>query len=196
MLKIGVTGGIGSGKTTVCKLFENLGIPVYYADERAKSLMVADKELKSGIKSLFGSESYFSNGRLNRKYIATKVFNDSKLLKELNKLVHPAVFKDGEKWFLQQKSKFALKEAALLIESGNYKTLDKIIVVTAPEEIRIARVMKRDRISIEKVKARIKNQLSEKAFLKHADYIIVNDGFTNLEQAVKKIYKDLIRSAK
>jgi dephospho-CoA kinase len=191
MIKVGVTGGIGSGKTTVCKLFESKGIPVYYADDRAKKLMLANKKLKSAIKDLLGQESYFRNGRINRKYISSLVFNDKSLLKRLNAIIHPVVLQDSEDWFSQQKTKFAIKEAALLIESLSYKTLDKIIVVTAPEKLRIDRVVKRDKTSIEKVKERMKNQLNDSDLLKYADYIIINDGNNDLLSEVNRIYFDI-----
>lgn len=194
MIKVGITGGIGSGKTTVCKIFESLGVPVYYADDRAKKLMTADKVLKTGIINLLGEESYYKNGRLNRKYIGYKVFKNKSLLKKLNKLVHPAVLKDGEIWFNKQKGMMALKEAALLIESGSYKSLDKLIVVTAPEKIRIQRVMERDNLSEEAVKQKIKSQLNEAEFLKHADYRILNDGKKLLIPQVRKIYNAIKKS--
>jgi dephospho-CoA kinase len=194
MIKVGVTGGIGSGKSFVCKLFESKGIPVYYADDRAKKLMLSNKKLKSDIKELLGQESYFRNGRINRKYISSLVFNDKSLLKRLNAIIHPAVLQDSEEWFSQQKTIFAIKEAALLIESLSYKTLDKIIVVTAPEKLRIERVVKRDKTSIEKVKERMKNQLKDTDTLKYADYIILNDGNNDLLAEVNRIYYDIIEN--
>ena len=131
MYKVGITGGIASGKTTICKIFELLGVPVYYADDRAKQLMTASKVIKHQIITLFGTEAYFKNGRLNRKYIGSIAFNDPPILKKLNAIVHPAVIQDGHDWFEKLKDvPYALKEAALLIESGSYKTLDKTIVVT------------------------------------------------------------------
>lgn len=195
MIKVGITGGIGSGKTTVCKIFESLGVPVYYADERAKKIMTSDKTLKEGIIHLLGEESYFKNGRLNRKFIGSKVFKNKSLLNKLNKLVHPAVLKDGENWFKKQKGVMALKEAALLIESGSYLSLDKLIVVTAPEKVRIQRVMERDKLSMEAVSQKMKNQLTDDEFLKYADFSIINDGKKLLIPQVRKIYKHIVKDA-
>lgn len=188
MIKVGITGGIGSGKTTVCKIFESLGVPVYYADDRAKKIMTSDKTLKADLIHLLGEECYFKNGRLNRKYIGAKVFKNKSLLKKLNKLVHPAVLKDGENWFNKQKGIMALKEAALLIESGSYLYLDKLVVVTAPEKVRLQRVMERDNLSKEAVKEKMKNQLTDDEFLKYADFRIINDGKKLLIPQVRKIY--------
>nr|MBP7273385.1 dephospho-CoA kinase [Saprospiraceae bacterium] len=130
MLKVGITGNIGSGKTTVCKIFEQLNIPVYYADDRAKYLMANDATLIYEIKSLFGEAAYSAEGVLNRKLIANAVFTQPLLLKKLNAVVHPAVARDTNIWFNEQKSDYALKEAALLVETGAYKIMDKLIVVT------------------------------------------------------------------
>ena len=196
MFKVGITGGIGSGKSTVCKIFELLGIPVYYADDAAKKLMTSDKNLKRQIINIFGTEAYFKNGRLNRKYISERAFPNPSLLKKLNEAVHPAVIADGIKWMKQQKSEhhlYALKEAALLIESGSYKDLDKVIVVVCPEDIRIARAQKRDGTSAAKIKERIKAQLSDDERLKYADFVVNNDGEVSLIEQIMKIHKNLYR---
>jgi dephospho-CoA kinase len=195
MIKVGITGGIGSGKTYVCKLFDCMGIPVYDADQRAKKLMTSNKILKNAIISLLGREAYFLNGRLNRKYIAESVFKNAKLLQSLNALVHPAVAKDGEEWFNQaekQGHKYAVKEAALLIESQSYKLLDKLIVVTAPLELRISRVMKRDKSTRENVLTRISKQMSDDEKIKFADFTIVNDGEKSVIEQVKAIHDSLM----
>ncbi len=189
---IGITGGIGSGKTTVCNIFKSLGIPVYDADAQAKILMYRNPALKKSIKSLLGDEAYHRNGRLNRAYVAQKIFSDKKLLAGINGLVHPAVYADSSLWFSEQTAPYALKEAALLVENGSYKKLDGLIVVSAPEETRIARVVKRDRTSEVSVRQRIKNQLPEKAKTKVADFIIYNDGSQSLLQQVQAIHKKLI----
>ncbi|HAQ39268.1 MAG TPA: dephospho-CoA kinase, partial [Saprospirales bacterium] len=136
MLKIGVTGNIGSGKSQVCRIFELLGIPVYYADEKAKELMINNKDLVSSIKTLIGTESYFSDGGLNTAFISERIFKDKSLLEQLNAWVHPAVAFDFMDWCLAQQSQYVIKEAALLYESGSYKDLDEIIMVTAPEKLR------------------------------------------------------------
>ncbi len=194
MLKVGITGGIGSGKTTVCQIFERLGVPIYYADQRAKELMEDDKQLVADIRREFGDEVYDAEGRLQRKRLAEIVFNNEELLVKLNSLVHPAVFKDNQSWneVLARKGyPYTLKEAALLVETGSYLTLDKLIVVSAPEEDRIKRVMERDQATREQVLARIKAQMPEEQKVKYADYIIYNDTIMELVPQVTKIHLDL-----
>ncbi len=193
MLNIGITGGIGSGKTTVCQIFELLGIPVYYADERAKALMTSDKILKASVKQIFGDQAYFKNGRLNRKHIAAIAFNDKKKLEQLNQVVHPAVFRDSEQWISQQKAPYTLKEAALLFESGSYKSLDKIITVTAPKELRIKRVIKRDKTTRAAVIARMNKQWPEEKKVEMADFVINNDGNSSLILQILQIHQKLIQ---
>lgn len=192
MKKIGITGGIGSGKTTVCRIFETLGIPVYYADERAKWLMSHNKKLVTDIKALFGAEAYTPEGTLNRKFLAEKAFNNRDLLQQLNTVVHPAVFEDGENWFRQQENvPYALKEAALLYESGGYRLLNAMIVVTAPLELRIQRVVARDNSTEEEVEARIRQQMPEEEKVALADYVIFNDGQHSLIEQVMAIHRRL-----
>ncbi len=176
MLKVGITGGIGSGKTTVCRIFEMLNIPVYYADDRAKWLMQHDPVLKENIITLLGPTAYLPEGGLNRAHIGKQVFSDKKLLDKLNKLVHPAVFLDGQNWFAEQSSSYALKEAALFYETGSYQQMDKMIVVTADREERIRRVMLRDGLERAAVEARMDKQLPEEEKVEKADYVIYNDG--------------------
>lgn len=196
MLKIGITGGIGSGKSTACKIFEELGIPVYYSDQRGKWLMQYDAELKSQIKELFGAAAYLETGELNRAFIAQLVFNDESLLKQLNQLVHPAVGKDGEAWHNQQKDvPYTLKEAAILFESGGHKLMDYVIVVSAPEEIRIQRVVKRDHTTPEAVKARIDKQWPEAELIKRSDFVLKNDGVQALIPQILAIHKKLLTFA-
>ncbi len=195
MIKVGITGGIGSGKTTACKLFEKLGVPVYYADQRAKDIMVDDKAVKAEIVNLFGDEAYLPDGSLNRTHIAAIAFKDEQKLLSLNEVVHPAVARDGESWNTILANKgftYSLKEAALLIESGSYKLLDKLIVVTAPEEERIKRVMLRDNTDEASVKARIKAQLSEAEKVTLADYVINNTDLIKLAEQVKVIHEQLV----
>lgn len=195
VLKIGITGGIGSGKSTVCRLFEELGIPVYNADERAKYLMQHEHYLIDEIKKNFGEEVY-ENGQLNRALLASKVFHDKEKVNLLNSLVHPAVFRDSERWVEEQQTAhppYAIKEAALLIEAGSYKYLDKLIVVTAPLAVRLQRVCERDQVSVEEVQARMKNQLPEEEKIKLADFVIVNDkGREDLRIQVQKIHEQLV----
>lgn len=175
---VGITGGIGSGKTTVSKVFKSLGVPVYYADDRAKQLMVQDDVLVSDIKALFGEESYDRQGQLNRTYLAERVFSDAAELEKLNALVHPAVGRDFASWVKAHHAHpYLLKEAALIFEAGSYKQLDQVIVVTAPKEERVKRVLLRDfHRSREQVLAIIEKQLSEAERKRRADYIIDNSG--------------------
>lgn len=195
MLKVGITGGIGSGKTTVCRIFESIGVPVYYSDTRAKELMYRSQQLKKAIKQLLGSESYHTNGRPNRGYIASKIFTDKVLLKGINDLVHPAVRADHEQWHQQQIFAYTINEAALLVENGSYKQLDKLIVVTAPENVRIQRVVNRDKTSTALVKSRMKNQMLEEEKVKVADYIIDNEGSRSLIKQVWEVHNKLVRAA-
>src|SRR5690606_8419983 len=172
MLKVGITGGIGSGKTTVCGIFEILGVPVFNADMQAKSIMVTDTSLITSIKKEFGEESYFSSGKLNKEYLANKVFNNREALKKLNSLVHPATIKAFNVWALQQKTAYVIKEAAILIESGSYQDCDFVIVVTSPEDIRIARVIDREGVNEKDVRSRMNKQMSEEEKVNIADFII------------------------
>jgi len=196
MLNIGITGGIGVGKTTVCRIFETLNIPVYYSDDRAKRLMTGNKKVKEAVKDLFGEGAYFKNGRLNRKHIAERAFNDKTLLQSLNNIVHPAVFVDALEWIQSQDAPYVLQEAALLVESGRYKMFDKLIVVSAPEAVKIARVKKRDRKSASEVQAIINKQMPDALKIEKADFVIINDGKTALIPQVMKIHNTLCSSIK
>jgi len=190
MLKVGLTGGIGSGKTTVAEVFASFGVPVYNSDERAKYLMENDISLKAAIIENFGEESYKGKG-LNRLYLSSEVFSDKTKLEKLNNLVHPVVANDFETWCLNQSAPFVLKEAAILIESGAYKGLDKIIVVTALENTRMDRVMARDNVKADEVRHRMNNQMSDSERVEHADFIIDNNGEKMLISQVKEIYLNL-----
>ncbi|WP_290793211.1 dephospho-CoA kinase [Flavihumibacter sp. UBA7668] len=174
MLKIGITGGIGSGKSMVARVFEHLGIPVYKADTAAKSLMNEDPALRTAITSLFGPEAY-QNGELNRSYISSLVFNDRAKLDALNAIVHPATIQFGRDWMNRQSAPYAIKEAALIFESGTQDELDYVIGVSAPLSLRIHRVMQRDQITREQVLQRMGNQLDESLKMKLCDFVIVND---------------------
>lgn len=192
MKTIGITGGIGSGKTTCCRIFETLSIPVYYADTRAKKLMNSDKILKSQIKELLGKEAYHRNGRLNRGFIASQIFTNKSLLKQMNALVHPAVGRDVIGWAMQQTAPYVMYEAALLVENGSYKNFTKLLVVTCPEDERIRRVTSRDGTTIKDVKARMKNQLPESDKVAVADYVIVNDGNELLIPQIMDIHEQIL----
>lgn len=176
MLKVGITGNIGSGKTTVSKIFEVLGIPVFYADDAAKNVMVNDPVLIDAIKGTFGKISYFDDGTLNRKHIAAIVFNNEAELDKLNAIVHPATFRAFDNWLPKhQNAPYILKEAALLFESNSYKMCDKTIMVAAPLEMRIKRVMLRDGLPEEEILKREARQFTEEKKLKLADYSINNN---------------------
>jgi len=195
MLKIGITGGIGSGKTTVCRIFESLGIPVFYADVVAKQIMVTDMLLVTGVKAAFGDESYDAAGKLNNKYIAQIVFNDQQELDKLNALVHPATFRAFEHWLITVPTgtPYILKEAALLFESGSYRLCDKSVLVTAPVDVRIARVMERDRVSKEQVESRVNKQLSDEIKKGMADYFIENKETDALIPQVLKLHQQFLK---
>lgn len=192
-MKIGITGGIGSGKTTVCKIFETLGIPIYYADDRAKQLMTESEELKRQIVEYFGVETYNEQGQLNRAHLANIVFNNPDQLLLLNSLVHPAVHRDAEQWHTAQTNvPYTIKEAALLFESGSFRQLDKIICVYAPKSARLQRVMKRDQADEEQVLARMNKQMSDIDKMQLSDFIITNNQEHSLIQQVLKIHQTLI----
>jgi dephospho-CoA kinase len=175
MIKVGITGGIGSGKSTVCKVFKVLGIPVFEADSVAKQFMNSDTELRNQLIRLYGTSVYLPDQTINRKYLAGIVFNNPSLLGELNKVVHPIVRKAFESWCYDQHSPYVLHEAAILFESGFYKIMDKTITVVVSEEERIQRVMKRDKVSLEMVQQRIKNQWTDEERIKLADFVIGNN---------------------
>jgi len=199
MLKIGITGGIGSGKTTVCKIFELLHIPVYYADERAKQLMIEDKDLITRIQEVFGEAAYHTNGTLNRAHLAAEAFSDAEKLAQLNAIVHPAVAKDGAKWqTLQEKNGvlYTLKEAALLFESGSHQRLDKIITVFAPKILRIERVLQRDQTNKVAIEARMNKQMPEAEKLELTHFIINNNGEQLLLPQIINIHQTLISLTK
>ncbi|MBL0081094.1 MAG: dephospho-CoA kinase [Saprospiraceae bacterium] len=194
MIKLGITGGIGSGKSTVCRIFEMLGVPVYYADDRAKQIMTANKEVKKAIIDIFGKQAYFLNGRINRKYIAEIIFQQPEKRKLLNAIVHPAVLEDGRIWNASQKAAVTLKEAALLIQSGSYKEMDYVILVTCPPDVRIPRVMRRNKMSKQEVLNRIQSQMSDDEMRQFADFVIQNDGQVSLIHQVLNIYKAIIKT--
>ncbi len=194
MLKVGLTGGIGSGKTTVCRIFEQLGIPVYYADRRAKALMVEQPAVREQIRQQFGEQVYREDGALNRAYLADLVFDNPEKLQQLNAIVHPAVGEDALQWHANQKDvPYTLKEAALIYESESFRDLDAVVVVTAPEEIRIQRVMERDRVSRESVLARMARQMPEAEKVERGDFIIYNDGHRSIIRQVLIIHEELVR---
>lgn len=194
MLSVGITGGIGSGKTFVCKIFESLGVPVYYADERAREILAHHPVAIQRVKALLGEEAYDANGIPNRKWIAAQVFNHPDQLAALNAIIHPLVFEDHADWLkTHQHFPYVLKEAALLVETGSYRMLDKLIVVAAPEDLRIRRVMQRDGVSREEVEVRMRNQLPEEEKLQLADYVIENVSEASTRSRVAHIHAQLLK---
>ena len=197
MLKVGVTGGIGSGKSTVSRFFSALGVPVCDSDQRAKSLMQYDDSIRSKIKIEFGDNAYHKN-ELNRSYLAEIVFKNESKLKQLNAIVHPVVKTDFINWLSQNSNaKLIIKEAAIMIESGAYKDLDKLIVVNASRNQKIKWIKQRDHLSLDDIENRIQNQLSDEIRNQYADFIIENNsGIMELKQQVLSIYNKLIDQPK
>ena len=189
---IGLTGGIGAGKTTIAKIFIALGVPVYDSDSRAKDLMVSSEKLVNDIKAKFGHEAYVGN-TLNREFLANKVFSNPKLLQKLNELVHPAVGQDFARWVKLQSSAYLIKEAALLFESGSYKQLDKVILVYCDEKSRIERVKKRDKFrSTSMIRDIIKNQMSDSSKEKLSDFVVNNQNDSHVLDQVIHIHVQLM----
>lgn len=194
---VGITGGIGSGKSLIAKAFFHLGVPVYDADSRAKKLMTENFELVENIKSTFGEGCYSSNGELDREFLASKVFKNETALRQLNELVHPNVGVDFKRWAgLQMDKPYVLKEAALLIESGSYKTLDQLLVIQATKHKRIERVLLRDAFrSKTEIESIINKQLSDVEFERHADYIINNNGEQLLLPLIISLHEKFLKLA-
>lgn len=194
MLKVGITGGIGSGKTTVCQVFETLGIPVLYADRVARYLMENDAILIDGIKHLFGKDIY-NGGKIDRQRVGNIVFNKPGILEQLNSLIHPATIRYGRQWMEKQSSPYVIKEAAIFFESGSYKDMNVMIGVSAPQTLRIFRTMGRDSITQEKVLERMANQMDDDEKMKRCDYVIVNDDITPILPQVLRIHEELLQKA-
>ena len=190
MMVVGLTGGIGSGKSTIAKAFAALGIAVFNSDEQAKALIATDAQVKERIIAAFGEEAY-QNGEYNRAYIAQIVFNNSEKLAILNGIVHPALAEYFKQWAKEQTSPYVLKEAAILFESGSYKDCDYIITVTAPEEVRIARVMARDHCTEAQVRARMAQQWSDAQRIALSDAVIENIDLERAKEQVKRINDEL-----
>jgi len=187
-----ITGNIGSGKTTVCRIFERLGIPVYYADAAAKRLMLEDEELKAGLITAFGRETYLPDGQLNRKWLAEKAFSNDETLATLNGLVHPAVHRDAERWQKENaNASYTLYEAAIVFELNREDSFDAVVVVAAPEDIRRSRVMARDGATKEAFAARAAKQWTDKKKETAADFIIDNGGKRLLLPQVLRLHANL-----
>lgn len=193
-LKIGLTGGIGSGKSTIAKIFEFLHVPVYYADAASKRLYHTDKELMADLKKHFGEDIY-TNEQLNRTKLAALVFNDKSKLKLLNSLVHPPTIKDAEAWISKQTTPYVLKEAALLFESGSVAGLDYVIGVYAPVHLRTRRVMDRDHLTREEVLARMSKQIDENIKMRLCDFVIVNNEQELVIPQVLALHEKLLQLA-
>jgi dephospho-CoA kinase len=195
VLRVGLTGGIGSGKSTVAQIFEVLGIPVYYADISAKKLMNENADLRSSITNIFGEQAY-TNNILDRKYISSIVFSDPAKLQQLNALVHPATKKDGEAWMQEQTSPYAIHEAALIFEAKVSDRLDLVIGVSSPIELRIKRAMERDKVSREEVLKRMEQQLDEEVKMSKCNFVLINDELQLLIPQVLELHKKLIGLSK
>ncbi len=195
MIKVGLTGNIGSGKTTVAKLFSMQGIPIYYADERGRYFL-DQPETRDQVKSIFGSDIILSNGMVDRKKLASVVFSDPAKLKWLNNIIHPLVREDFLQWCaIQTASPYVIKEAAILVETAQHKTLQYLIVVKAPLDMRVKRVCERDGVSPTEVRQRMSNQMDEEDKAREADFIIENDGKHAVLPQVLDIHHDLLKKA-
>lgn len=192
-MKIGVTGGIGSGKTSVCKVFSILGAPVFSADQEARSILDTDPRIMNSINSVTG-ENLYSSGVLDRTRLAGLIFKDETLLKQINSLIHPAVFDRFGKWVGEQKAPYVIMEAAILFESGASKLVDKIVTVIAPAEERIKRVIMRNKLSREDVMERMHNQMDDDSKTRLSDYIVSNSENDMIIPAILKIHEDILRS--
>ncbi|MFO7718872.1 MAG: dephospho-CoA kinase [Gillisia sp.] len=191
----GLTGGMGSGKTTVAGFFGELGVPVYIADEAGKRLMDTSAAVKSQIIQFFGEAAY-SKGKLNRKYIASKVFNDREQLDKLNNIVHPAVARDFEQWKNTQTSAYVIYEAAILLETGGHSRCDWVILVTATMDNRIQRLQKRDQSTVEEIEARLKHQWSDEKKRSLADFEIKNNDLSSTKEQVRNIHEIILNASK
>lgn len=193
MMKIvGLTGGIGSGKTTVANLFSELNVPIYIADKEAKALMNKSKVIKRKLIQLFGKDAYKAE-ELNRPYLAEQIFNDKNLLQQMNAIVHPKVASHFKRWMKKQAAPYCIKEVAILFENGSYVNCDKVITVIAPLEIRISRVLQRDQTTTSKIKAIIKNQWQDQERMKLSDYVISNDdNLQHLKYQINEIHQKLL----
>ena len=192
MMIVGLTGGIGSGKTTVAKLFKELGVPVYNSDLRAKKLMKNSREIRTAVIDLLGKDSYVLE-RLNKKYIADKVFSNKELLQKLNAIVHPAVRNDFLRWVKSKKTSYVIQEAAILFENSSYSNFDKIILVKAPKKVRLERILERDNGSKEEILARMENQWDDSEKIPLSDYIIENIDLDQTKLQVEQIHRQLTK---
>ena len=189
---VGLTGGIGSGKTTVTRMFEELGVPVYISDDRAKQLMNGSPVIKSALIEAFGTGSYDVMGNLDRKYLAQIVFEDKEALQKINAIVHPEVGRDFTRWAKEQHAAYVIKETAILFENGLHHDCDLVVTVTAPLKERIERVMKRDNVSEEQVLARSQHQWSDEQKAERSDFVILNVALDDTLDQVRRIHKEIL----
>ncbi len=194
-LKLGVTGGIGSGKTTVCKVFGVLGIPVFSADDEAKRILDSDREIQIKINLLAGKD-LFSSGKLDRPALAKMIFNNKKLLEKVNSIIHPAVFRSFWEWFDQQDSPYSIMEAAILFESGAFRFMDKIVTVVTPLEERIERLVSGNRLTREQINERIKNQIDDESRIKQSDFVISNSENDLIIPSIIGIHEEMLKLCK
>lgn len=191
-LKIGITGGIGVGKSVVARIFKILGVPTYDADKEAKAIMYTNDQVRAALVDTFGKEVYHADGSLDRAWLSARVFSNETELKKLNAIVHPAVIQAGEDWADAQTTAYSLKEAALLFESGSYKALDYCILVSSPEQVRIQRVMARDGVTEAEVRQRMSKQMPEAEKEALADFIIYNDDEHSLIEQVMQLHQQFL----
>ena len=192
MTIVGLTGGIGSGKTTVAKMFNTLGIPTYIADDEAKKLMNRSKVIKRKLIALFGENTYINN-ELNRPFIASVIYSDKHYLNKMNAIVHPKVAKHFLRWLNKQKAAYVLKESAILFETNGHKQCDFVVLVTASKDMKIKRLLNRDKTNKEKIKAIMDNQLNDDEKEKRSDFIIINTTLEDTKKQVETIHKSLLK---
>ncbi len=194
MLKVAISGGIGVGKSTVCKLFEKKGIPIYYSDFWAKELMKTNESIKTQLIQLFGKMVYLPNGEINKDVLRAAIFKDENARNQINNIVHPEVKKHGLDWYKKHiKSPYVIKETALLLEAGLQNDFDYIILVTSPSDFRLKNIQKRDNISEQEAMVKIKAQQNQESYLTYADYIIINDNFHSLQSQADSIHIQLMK---
>ena len=192
-IKVGVTGGIGSGKSFICQILQNMGYPIFFSDQTSKHLLAHSPEIIAKVKSLIGQEAYHENGEVNRPFIASKVFSDESLLEKLNHILHPAVRLAFDEWSQEQDSAIVFNEAAILFETDGYLQLDKNILVIAPKQIKIDRILKRESISEQEIEKRMSNQWTDERKIPLADYIINNNEGAMLVPQINEIIEDIER---
>ncbi len=195
MYKVGITGGIGSGKSSVCKMLALRGVPIYDSDSRAKQLMVTDVELVRLVSQRFGADVYV-DGMLNRQVLAARVFTDKVALAELNSMVHPAVMRDFERWAAEQQTAYVVMESAIIFEAGLDDKLDAVVAVMAPRSLRLERAMQRDGATREQIEERMRTQLSDDELARRAKYAIVNISLDELDEEVEQLHRRLSYDAR